>query len=363
MAKPRLRDLGISMGRMRPGSMNTITDVPGVAVGQTSVISDTPHVVRSGVTAIVPVAGHAWDKPVFAAVHSFNGYGEVTGALWIEEAGLLECPILITATQSIGAAHEAATKHAIRTLGDDDLTMPVVAETYDGWLSEFAAFAVREDEVFTALDTASTGPVDEGNSGGGTGMICHNFKGGTGTASRLVPFDGRDYTIGAMVQANYGDRADLMLDGVPVGQALGSSEVPLCRTRGDQDGSIIIVIATDAPMLPVQLKRLARRATVGLARVGGYGHNGSGDIFLAFSTGNRIESGGTAPVGDLSMIPQRAIDPFFHAVGEAVEEAIWNALVGAETMTGRMGRVATAIPHEALVETVRRYRPDLVQPT
>ena len=363
MSKPRLRDLGIRLGRLATGPLNAITDVPGVAVGTVTVHRDAPTVVRSGVTAVVPEIGHPWDRPVFAGVHVLNGYGEMTGALWIAESGLLEGPVLITATHSVGAVHEAATAHMGVAIGAD-LGMPVVTETHDGWISDGFAFAVRREHVEAALDGAAAGPVAEGNTGGGTGMITHGFKGGTGTASRVVEVAGRAQTVGVVVQSNYGRRADLTLAGVPVGLAIGPDVVPAARetapvTSPKPDGSIIVIVATDAPLLGDQCRRLAQRATVGLARVGGRGHDGSGDIFLCFSTGNRPEARDGLIEG-LAAVPHRAISPLFDAVAEATEEAIWNALVAAETLHGREGRTIHALPHDLLVDAVRRYRPDLL---
>jgi D-aminopeptidase len=354
MNRARLRDLGIVIGELPPGPLNAITDVPGVLVGQTTLIADGERTARTGVTVIVPRNGNIWREPVAAGVHSFNGYGEMTGTHWIQEAGLLETPIALTNTGSIGAAHEAVLAYG-GARGAAPGSMPVVAETYDGWLNDIAAFHVRRKHVFAALAAAKGGPVAEGNVGGGTGMICHEFKGGIGTASRVVPAPGGPYTVGALVQANYGRRALLRVAGVPVGQALGAAEVPLPWPPRPDAGSIIAVIATDAPLLGDQCARLARRATVGLARVGGTGYNGSGDLFLAFATGNAFPPQTTAPY-TVRMLPAATLDPFFDAVAEAVEESILNALTAAEDMTGYQGHQAHALPLDRLLEVMGQAR-------
>jgi D-aminopeptidase len=346
MNRARLRDLGIVIGVLPPGPLNAITDVPGVRVGQTTLISDGERTARTGVTVIVPRDGNIWREPVTAGVHSFNGNGEMTGAFWIREAGMLETPIALTNTGSIGAAHEALLTYG-GAHGAGPISLPVVAETYDGWLNDIEAFHVRRKHVFAALAEAKGGPVDEGNVGGGTGMICHEFKGGIGTASRVVQAAGGPYTVGALVQANYGRRPQLRVAGVPVGRILGAQEVPLPWPPRPDPGSIIVVLATDAPLLADQCARLARRATVGLARVGGTGHNGSGDLFLAFATGNRFPPK-AAPPYTIRVLPAAALDPFFDAVAEAVEEAILNALTAAEDLTGHQGHQAHALPLDRL---------------
>lgn len=352
----RLRDLGISFGDLPAGPLNAITDVADVWVGQTTLVYDEPRVARTGVTAILPRQGKVWTDPVFAGFHSYNGCGEMTGTHWIEESGMLTTPICITNTGQVGAVHQAMGAYAMAQGLTDDFELPVVAETYDGHLNDMSALHIQPEHVHEALDSAGPGPVAEGAVGGGTGMICHEFKGGIGTASRTVPFF-EGYTVGALVQTNYGARSDLRLDGVPVGRELPRSAIPSGWDDAPAagDGSIIVILATDAPLLAFQCKRLAQRAATGLARVGGYGHNGSGDIFLAFATGNTIDSSRERPT-DLQMVPNPEMDSFFHAAAEAVEEAIWNALIAAETTVGFKGRTAYAIPHDAVQRIWTSYR-------
>jgi len=346
----RLRDLGIATGALPPGRWNAITDVPGVRVGYSTLIRDTPAVVRTGVTAIWPRGGpELWTDAVFAGIHSFNGNGEMTGWAWIAEQGLLASPICITNTHCVGVVRDAICAYAVREQVPMPWLLPVVAETHDGWLSDAKTFPVTAEHAFAALDGAASGPIAEGNVGGGTGMICHEFKGGTGTASRVVQAAGESFTVGALVQANYGARELLRVDGVPVGRELGFSTVPAARNSG----SIIVVLATDAPLLPIQCQRLARRATTGLAWVGGVGFNGSGDIFLAFATGNHVRQG--EPISAIRMLAADQINPLLQAAAEATEEAILNALVAAETMIGQQGRQVHALPHDRLVEVMRRY--------
>ncbi len=293
MPRARLRDLGIVTGTLPPGKWNAITDVPGVRVGYTTLIHDTPHVVRAGVTAIWPRGPELWTDAVFAGIHSFNGNGEMTGWAWIAEQGLLASPICITNTHSVGVVRDAVCALAVLDKVAMPWLLPVVAETYDGWLSDASSFPVTADHASAALDAAASGPIAEGNVGGGTGMICHEFKGGTGTASRVVVTAGENFTVGALVQANYGARELLRVDGVPVGREVGVEAVPSHRDVPREAGSIIVILATDAPLLAIQCQRLARRATTGLAWVGGVGFNGSGDIFLAFATGNHVRHGET----------------------------------------------------------------------
>jgi D-aminopeptidase len=355
MPRARLRDLGIITGTLRPGGWNAITDVPGVRVGYTTLINDEPSVVRSGVTAIWPRGPEIWTDAVFAGIHSFNGNGEMTGWAWIAEQGLLAAPLCITNTYSVGTVRDAICALAVRERVPQPWLLPVVAETYDGWLSDAPMFPITTAHAIAALDGASSGPLAEGNVGGGTGMICHEFKGGTGTASRIVSVGGEEFAVGALVQANYGARGMLRLDGVPVGREIGVDVVPSHHAMPREAGSIIVVLATDAPLLPIQCQRLARRATTGLAWVGGIGLNGSGDIFLAFATGNHVRPGET--ISNVRMLSPDGMNPLFHAAAEATEEAILNALVAAETMSGLHGRTAHALPHDRLVEVMRRYRP------
>lgn len=350
MAKPRLRELGISTGQLPPGALNAITDVAGVRVGVATLIRDVPHVVRTGVTAIWPRGEAIWQNYCFAGTHSFNGMGEMTGIPWIAEQGLLGAPICITNTWSVGTVRDAISAAALKAGATQNFHLPVAAETYDGWLSESERFPVTMELAIAAIESAREGPVPEGNVGGGTGMITHEFKGGTGTASRVV--DG--WTVGALVQSNYGARNLFRVDGVPVGRMIGSDVVPSHRTVPREGGSIIVVLATDAPLLPIQCQRLARRATTGLAWVGGIGSNGSGDIFIAFSTGNAVRQGDA--VSDVRMLAPEAMTNLFQAAAEATEEAILNAMCAAETMAGREGRVIHALPHDLLVRAMAEYR-------
>jgi D-aminopeptidase len=353
MPRARLRELGIAPGTLPTGRWNAITDVPGVRVGFTTLIRDAPAVVRTGVTAIWPRGPELWTDAVFAGIHSFNGNGEMTGWAWIAEQGLLASPICITNTHSVGVVRDAVCVLAARDKVPMPWLLPVVAETHDGWLSDAATFPVTTEHALTALDAAASGPVAEGNVGGGTGMICHEFKGGTGTASRLVELAGGTCTVGALVQANYGARELLRVDGVPVGREITRAIVPSPRDVPREAGSIIVVLATDAPLLPIQCQRLARRATTGLAWVGGVGYNGSGDIFLAFATDNHVRSGDA--VSTLRMVSPDNMNPLMLAAAEATEEAILNALTAAETMRGRDGRTAHALPLDLLAAAVQRY--------
>jgi len=356
MARARLRDLGITIGTWPTGQHNAITDVPGVWVGHRTLIADTPRVARTGVTVIVPREGTIWEDNAFAGFFSFNGCGEMTGLPFIEEFGLLTSPIAITNTNQVGLAHEAIVQYGAEKHGGFAFKLPVAAETWDGWLNDIDAFHLTARHVHEALDSATGGPVAEGNVGGGTGMICHDFKGGIGTASRLVDTASGRYTVGALVQTNYGDRPLLRVDGVPVGREIGPEHTPTPWHEPLTGGSIIIILATDAPLLPIQCRRLARRATVGLARTGGVGHTSSGDIFLAFATGNHVPARAEAPL-DLKMLPHPHLDSLFDAVAESVEEAILNALTAAETMTGFKGRTAHALPLDELQRVMARYRP------
>lgn len=349
MPRPRLRDLGISVGTLPPGPFNAITDVPGVLVGHTTLVSDAPRVARTGVTMIVPRDGAIWGDHVFAAYHAFNGNGEMTGLPWIDESGMVGAPIGITNTHQVGVVRDAIIRHAVERGYYKSFFLPVVAETYDGLLNDIGAFHVTTEHAIAAIEGARGGPVPEGNVGGGTGMICHGFKGGIGTASRLCATPSGDYTVGVLVQANYGAREDLRADGVPVGRLIPESEVPSAWAASESSSSIIVVVATDAPLIPTQCRRLAQRATAGLARTGGLGGNSSGDIFLAFATGNHLPAAPAAPY-ELRMLPHEQINPLFRGVVEATEEAILNALCAAETMTGHNGHVAPALPHDRLRE-------------
>jgi len=366
-ARVRAHDLGIRIGRLEPGRWNAITDVPGVRVGHTTLIAGAgPLVVgqgpvRTGVTVILPHEGNVGSDPLFAGYHVLNGNGEMTGLPWIAEAGLLTTPIAITNTHSVGVVRDALIAYDVRRGGgqlDASWSLPVVAETWDGFLSDINGMHVRPEHVFAALDAAASGPVAEGCVGGGTGMICHGFKGGIGSASRSVATKEAAWIVGALVQANYGQRALLRVDGAPVGQAIPPGEVPTPpMSIPPGGGSIIVVVATNAPLLPSQCRRLAQRATLGVARMGGLGENGSGDIFLAFSTGNRGLSQPVARDGTLAvrMLPPDALTPLFEAAADATEEAIMNALCMATTTTGIDGRVAYALPLDRLREVMRRY--------
>jgi L-aminopeptidase/D-esterase-like protein len=359
-SKPRARDLGIPFDGTT-GPLNAITDVAGVEVGHSTIIRGEGRLVpgqgpvRTGVTAVLP-RGKSNSDLVFAGWFSQNGNGEMTGTTWVEESGFLEGPIMITNTHSVGVVRDAVIKWRVQT-GKADASgfwwsLPVVAETWDGYLNDINGFHVKEEHAFEALRSAEGGAVAEGNVGGGTGMICHEFKGGIGTASRKLAERAGGYTLGVLVQCNYGLRRQLLIAGAPVGR-----EISEATTRGDDGaelGSIIIVVATDAPLLPHQLKRLARRATMGLARLGSTSGNGSGDIFIAFSTANpgAAKEEGSRP---LTMLPNERMNPLFEATIQATEEAIVNALVAAETMTGAEGRRVVSLPHDKLREILRKY--------
>lgn len=349
-----MRDLGVVIGRLPVGENNAITDVPGIRVGHVTVIHDEPNVVRTGVTMVVPRENTIWDNYAFCGWHSFNGNGEMTGLPWIDESGMLGSPIGITNTHQVGLVRDALVRYAVDNRQEKGFILPVVAETYDGWLSDAGSFPLVEADALAAVDGAAGGQVAEGNVGGGTGMICHEFKGGIGTSSRVVDLAMNTYTVGVLVQANYGSRSDLRINGIPVGRHLGYDRVPAPWPDQERDGSIIVVIATDAPLIPVQCSRLARRATVGLARVGGVGHNGSGDLFLAFATGNGLPAA-VKSHRELLMLPHESLDRFFVAVADATEEAILNALLAAETMTGYRNRTAHALPVDEVADVISRY--------
>ena len=356
-AKPRARDLGVPFDGAT-GPFNAITDVKGVEVGHTTLISGSGKLivgegpVRTGVTAVLPRGKDSLD-PVFSGWFSLNGNGEMTGTAWLEESGVLEGPVMITNTHSVGVVRDAVIAWRIKKAPPDDegyfWSLPVVAETYDGDLNDINGFHVKPEHVFHALDSAHGGPAEEGNVGGGTGMVCNEFKGGIGTASRVLPAKFGGYTIGVLVQCNYGRRSQLRIAGVPVGR-----EIPDKTVRDEDIGSIIIVVATDAPLIPTQLKRLARRAALGLGRDGSFAGDGSGDIFIAFSTANpgAIASKG---VRDLKMLPNQQLNPIFLATVQATEEAIVNAMVAAETMKGANDLEVIALPHDRLRAILRKY--------
>ena len=365
-AQERARDIGIQLEGL-PGKLNAITDVEGVLVGHETLVSGQGTLVvgegpvRTGVTVILPRGKSA--DPVFAGWYSLNGNGEMTGTTWIEESGFLEGPIGITNTHSVGVVRDAIIAWQWENKLYNPLpgaasvfwSLPVVAETYDGILNDINGFHIKPAHVFSALESAQGGPVSEGNVGGGTGMICHQFKGGIGTASRLVKLTQRDHHVGVLVQANYGGRSTLTISGVPVGREI-TDLMPIWKNEpNDEDrGSIIVVVATDAPLLPHQLKRLARRVPIGLSRLGGYGGNGSGDIFVAFSTANPGAAHRTIPQ-DLVMLPNDQMSPLFAAVAEATEEAILNALLAAKTMTGINGNTVYSLPVERLQKILEKY--------
>ncbi len=348
-----------------PGPNNAITDVAGVEVGHCTLIEDEGKLnvgvgpVRTGVTALLP-RGKVYD-PCFAGFYALNGNGEMTGTHWLQESGFLEGPVLLTNTHSVGVVRDAVVKWQFERglydpfFADQFFLLPVVAETFDGLLNDINGFHVKETHVLEALDGAASGPVAEGNVGGGTGMVCHGFKGGIGTASRVVDFSTESFTVGVLVQANYGLRAQLTVAGVPVGREI-SDLLPELNfgPKQRETGSIIGVVATDAPLLPHQLERLAKRAPLGVARVGGVGGNSSGDLFLAFSTANSGAAARAGPV-NLTMLPNDGLDPLFEASVQATEEAILNALTGAETMTGVDGNTVHALPTERMQEVLRRH--------
>ncbi|MCW8808561.1 MAG: P1 family peptidase [Rhodanobacter sp.] len=341
--------------------MNAITDVAGVEVGQVTLIEDLAngHKVRTGVTAILPRGHDTYDIPVFGAWFPLNGNGEMTGTAWLQESGQLEGPVMLTNTHSVGVVRDAVIAERVRAGGADSSgywwSLPVVAETWDGELNDINGFHVHAADAAKALHEAKGGPVAEGNVGGGTGMICHEFKCGIGTSSRQVSIDGHHYTIGALVQANYGLRDSLRIAGVPVGKYLRNDRIYSDPNPAAHDtGSIIIIVATDAPLRPDQLKRIAKRAGMGLARMGSYAGNGSGDIFLAFSTAN-AQALHDKPVQQMSFIGNDHIDPLFEATAQVAEESIVNAMIAARDMQGDDGHYAKAISHPALIKLLKRF--------
>jgi L-aminopeptidase/D-esterase-like protein len=360
--KPRARDLGVPFDG-QTGPNNAITDVRGVEVGHTTLISGEGKLVvgkgpvRTGVTAIFPRGKQSTDQ-VFAAWFTLNGNGEMTGTTWVEESGFLEGPIMITNTHSVGVVRDAviAWQMSRHEKTFQPWSLPVVAETWDGMLNDINGFHVKPEHVFQALDGATSGRVAEGNVGGGTGMVAHGFKGGIGTASRKLTEAQGGYTVGVLVQANYGARQQLRIAGVPVGREISDLLPERGRSGGNDDdaGSIIVVVATDAPLLPHQLKRIAKRVALGIGVMGGRGGNSSGDIFIAFSTANP-EAAKSAGLVSLSMLPNDRINPLFDATVDATEEAIVNALVAAETMVGRDGNTVYALPHDRLKQVLKKY--------
>ena len=365
----RARDLGIPFDGT-PGKFNAITDVPGVEVGYTTLISGEGKLevgkgpVRTGVTAVLPRGRDAMNDSVFAGYFALNGNGEMTGTAWVEESGFLEGPIVLTNTHSVGIARDAVIAWRLAHGGPDAegfaWSLPVVAETWDGWLNDVDGFHVKPEHVAHAIESAHSGPIEEGSVGGGTGMICYEFKGGTGTASRIVPaaaVAGRDssaqspgsYFLGVLVQANCGRRPELTIRGLEVGKKIPGS------VYKQETGSIIILVGTDAPLLPHQLKRLARRASLGLARTGSVSGNGSGDLFIAFSTANPHAADSSPPTRTIETMPNDLMDPLFTATVEATEEAIINALIDNHDMTGRDNHNVPALPHDRLREILTEY--------
>lgn len=362
----RLRDLGIALGTYPPGTHNAITDVAGVRVGHTTLIAgDGPlqvghGPVRTGVTVVLPHEGNIGADPLFAGYHVLNGNGEMTGLVWLKDSGLLTTPIAITNTHSVGVVRDALIAYDVqRASGEYNIawSLPVVAETYDGFLSDINGMHVKPEHVYAAMDGAASGPVAEGCVGGGTGMISHEFKGGIGTSSRVLPERFGGYTVGVLVQANHGQRRRLRVDGVPVGEIIDNAEVPTPRMSVPPgSGSIIIIVATDAPLLPMQCNRIAQRSALGVARVGGVGENSSGDIMVAFSTANRGLNPGTMspePIA-VKMLQNDVLSPLFEAVVEATEEAILNAICMATTTVGINGHTAHALPLDRLREIMNR---------
>jgi len=354
---PRARDLGVPFDGT-PGQLNAITDVKGVEVGQTTLISGSGPLkigvgpVRTGVTAILP-RGHNFKDSVFAAWFTLNGNGEMTGTTWVEDSGFLDGPVMITNTHSVGVVRDAVIDWRVKNAPPDDdgywWSLPVVAETWDGELNDINGFHVKPEHVFHALDSAKGGPVEEGSVGGGTGMICNEFKGGIGTSSRVLDSKYGGYRVGVLVQCNYGSRSQLRIAGVPVGREIGEHTV-----RDDDIGSIIVVVATDAPLIPTQLKRVARKVSLGLGRDGSFSGDGSGDIFIAFSTAN---PGAAEPKGvhQLTMLPNQRLNPIFLATVQATEEAVINAMVAAKTMKGINDVEVIGLPHDRLREVLKKY--------
>jgi len=359
----RARDLGVPFWG-EPGPLNAITDVPGIEVGHSTIISGEAGgdetVVRTGVTAILPRGKASPLDGVFAGWFTQNGNGEMTGTTWVEESGLMYGPVMITNTHSVGVVRDAVIGWALDNYDfdeDDWWSLPVVGETWDGWLNDLNCFHVKPEYAYEALNNAKTGPMQEGGVGGGTGMITYEFKGGIGTASRVVHDESGDYTVGVLVQSNFGSRYQLTVAGTPVGKEI--PELPayaaLKRNTSDRDlGSIIAVVATDAPLLPHQLKRIAKRVSMGVARTGGMASNSSGDIFIAFSTANE-GAGAAKGLPTAQILPNERITPFFEATVLATEEAIINALVAAETMTGYEGHRVIELPHDRLQEVLKKY--------
>lgn len=358
--RERARALGIPFDGV-PGALNAITDVPGVEVGHKTLVSGEGKLVvgkgpvRTGVTAIFP-RGRGSAAPVFGAFFSQNGNGEMTGTTWIEESGLLNGPILFTNTNSVGVVRDAVIAWALKRFPANawDMGLPVVGETWDGLLNDIDGFHVKQEHAFEAMESARSGPVAEGNVGGGTGMVVYRFKGGIGTSSRKLDAAAGGFTVGVLVQANYGLREDLKIAGVPVGLEI-SDLMPVEKKSPDRDGSILVVVATDAPLLAHQLKRVARRVSLGIGRLGGLSRDSSGEIFVAFSTANAEAAKAKSGPAQAMMLPNEKLDPIFAATVQATEEAIVNAMVAAETMAGINGSTVYAIPHDRLRALMKKY--------
>jgi D-aminopeptidase len=356
--EPRARELGVPF-EGTPGPLDSITDVKGVEVGYRTLVSGEGKLqagagpMRTGVTAIFPRGKRAVD-PVFAGWFTENGNGEMTGTTWVDESGFLYGPVMITNTHSVGVVRDAViawqVKQGMPVPEDDWWSLPVVAETWDGYLNDINGFHVKPEDAFAAMDDAHSGPIAEGNVGGGTGMICFEFKGGTGTSSRQLPGKLGGYTVGVLVQCNFGTRHLLRIAGTPVGY-----EIPGKRIWEDDTGSIIVVVATDAPLLPNQMKRIAKRVTLGLGRLGSISGNGSGDIFIAFSTANPGAGLEQKRPVNVQMLPNEHMDALFEATVQATEEAVVNALVAAKTMAGPQGHTVEALPHDRLREVLKKY--------
>jgi D-aminopeptidase len=345
--KIRARGAGIPF-QGKPGPNNTITDVEGVQVGYTTLIRGSD--IRTGVTAILPRPRSKLGTPVFAGCHSLNGNGELTGSIWMEEAGRCDGPITITNTHSCGTARDATIKWMTKNIDNiGHWSLPIAGETYDGQLNDINGFHIKEEHVFNSLDQAEGGPIEEGSVGGGTGMICYDYKGGSGTSSREVQFNGTGFTIGAFVQANFGLKHQLSIAGIPVGRSLGEEKFE------NEKGSIIGIIATDAPLLPHQLKRLARRVSLGVGRSGAISGHGSGDIFMAFSTANSDAFNTEKKLSSASFIPDESLDKLFEAVIQSVDEAILNSLFANDTMKGINGHIVEALPHDQVLEILRKH--------
>jgi D-aminopeptidase len=363
-ARPRARDLGVPFDGT-PGALNAITDVDGVVVGHTTLISGDGKLivgkgpVRTGVTAVLPRGLASMQHFSFAGWFTENGNGEMTGTTWLEESGFLEGPVLITNTHSVGVVRDAViawrVAHGPADATDSWWSLPVVAETWDGWLNDINGFHVKPEHVFHALDSAHSGAVEEGAVGGGTGMVCNGFKGGIGTSSRKLTDKDGGYIVGVLVQCNYGTRENLRIAGIPVGREI-PSEDPYAWVPSElaERGSIIVVVATNAPLLPHQLKRIARRVSLGIGRNGSIAGNGSGDIFIAFSTANPAASD-LGHLAEVKMVPNDSLDPLFAATVQATEEAIVNAMVAAEDMTGIDGHHVRALPHDQLRAVLAKY--------